>query len=241
MAKALIWLKAAGDASGLVDRLQLALVQQFEGLDHVTVRLMRAPEFDPLYNSDSPHAHPDVTIELLTAPGLSLASVQTPLLQSLTGLGIDRAGSLALVMHQRVYLPHEPQPTNIHYLMLRREDLSNADYCDYYSHYHCYFGLHCPGIVGYSQNYVDQVASENLCQLLGMAYREVTSISEMNTSSLEAFLSSPAIAELAEPTRIDEEHFVNRTQSVMFASEVCFELGDLGSIHQPVHAQYYDD
>ncbi len=69
----------------------------------------------------------------------------------------------------------------------------------------------------------------------------VTSISEMNTTSLEAFFASPAMMELAEPTTIDELRFVNREESVMYTSDVFFQLGDLDNIQQAVFAQHYDE
>ncbi len=246
MAKALLFLKAGVATAELEAELRASFKENFSVLDppllnNVTVRLMRSPEFDPLYNTESPHVHPDLVIEVLTAPGLVFSAVEEALVNSLDVAGIDCEQSLALLMHQRVYLPHAPQPVNFHYLMLRREDLSPADYCDYYSHYHCRFGIHCPGIEGYSQNYIDQTGSQQLCRTLAMAYREVTSISEMNTPSLEVFFGSPAMMELAEPTTMDEQRFVNREQSVMFTSEVFFELGDMATIHQAIYPQHYDD
>lgn len=240
MAKALLFLRATGDRDSLSARLQQAIDSSFADQDHVSVRLMRHLEPDPLTNPESCHPCPDMVMEVLVAPGQPFKAALPAIRQAIDGGNIDYGQSLALLMHSRNFVTCTPQAINIHYLMVRREDFSPADYHDYYSHYHSRFGICMQGIEGYSQNYIDQPGSKQLCRELGLKYREVTSISEMNISSMETLLNSPSMEELPGPTTEDELRFVNRELSVMYSSQVCHVHGDPAGALETSYTQYYE-
>lgn len=240
MAKALLFLRAAGDRDDMTGALQRAIEVSFRDLEQVSVRLMRHLEPDPLSNPQSGHPCPDLVVEVLAPPGRPFGTALPALRQVIDAGAVDGARSLGLLMHSRYFVPCPPQPVNIHYLMLRRSDHAPADYHDYYSHYHSRFGVRMQGIEGYSQNTIDQPGSKQLCAGLGLQYREVTSISEMNAASIEALLSSPSMAELPGPTTEDELRFVDREQSVMYSSQVCHVHGDPAGALATAYPQYYD-
>lgn len=240
MAKALLFLQADGAPDTLAADLQQGIDSCFTGMEQVSVRLMRHLQPDLLSNPQSPHPCPELVVEVLTASGQPFSSALPALQQALQGSSINGEHSLGLLMHSRNFVPCTPQPVNIHYLMVRRSDLYPADYYDYYSHYHSRFGIRMQGIEGYSQNYIDQPGSKQLCQQLGLNYREVTSISEMNTAAMAALLNSPSMAELPGPTTEDEMRFVDRDLSVMYSSQVCHVHGDPAVALATPHPQYYD-
>jgi hypothetical protein len=240
MAKALLFLQADGAPDTLASHLQQGIDSCFTGMEHVAARLMRHLQPDPLSNPQSRHPCPDLVLEVLTASGQPFSSTLPALREALAAGNIAGERSLGLLMHSRNFVSCTPQPINIHYLMVRRNDLCPADYNDYYSHYHSRFGIRMQGIEGYSQHYIDQSGSKQLCQELGLHYREVTSVSEMNTCSMETLLNSPSMVELPGPTTEDELRFVDRDLSVMYSSQVCHVHGDPAVALATPHTQYYD-
>lgn len=239
MAKALLFLIAeGGDIDGLQSTLAAALEERFTDQAQVTVQLMRQPEMDFFYNPESPHPRPDLVLEIITSPGKPLGSLTDTLQGALAGAPVDSA-SMALLMQERKFVPSPPQPVYYHYLMIRHPDFTHADYMDYYSNYHCRMGLNTPNVSGYSQNYIDQAGSEALARSLGLSCREVTSISELKMPDAEKFVSSPEVMALAEPAGADEEHFVDRPNSVSFTSEVVLRLGDFDQIDEAVFEQHF--
>lgn len=210
----------------------------FGASPHLTLQLMRACPGDVFYNPDSGYGRPQIIVELVTAPGRPLAQLCASVQQLLRDAPVA-ASSQVYVMQERTYIDCPPQPLCYHYLMVRNPDFSVADYNDYYSNFHCRFGFHTPAIAGYSQNYIDQEASEGYAQSLGLDARQVTSISEMKLPSLETFLASPAMAELGPPAAADEERFVDRANSVSFCSEVVLRLGDFAAVREALFAQHF--
>ena len=224
MAKILLFLRAAADAeTELLNSLCDAAgnMQSHPGL---ALRIMHRLEDDPLANRKPPHHPADVIVEIKAEPGQPLKFTHAALAALLHDARVDRKQSLALTMHERLFRPSRHQAICYHYLMLRRPDFSTADYCDYYVNHHSHFGMITPGIEGYSQNYIDQEGSQQLAAALGVSYREVTSISEMQIASMEKFLASPAMAEIGPEASEDEQRFVDRDQSVMFSSRVVLAM-----------------
>ncbi len=240
MAKALFFLIAReGGVGQLKSMLTESLVEQFTGQSHVTVQLMQELPNDVFYNEASPYRRPQLILEVIASPGKPMAELHDVLTKVLDQASIDRSESLVLLMQERKFIPSSPQKIYYHYLMIKRQGFSMADYLDYYTNLHFRFGMHTPAIEGYSQNYVDQASSEGLASLLGLSCREVTSISEMKMPSLMDFLGDPGILAVAEPAAIDEAYFVDRNHSVMFCSEVIFQMGDFHEIDEPVHDQCF--
>ena len=225
------------------DALQTALCARVEAVfgasPPVTLQLMREAPGDVFYDPQSPHPRPQLVLELVAAPGSALVDHAGQLAELLRDAPV-RAESMALVMQERIFIDCDPQPVHFHYLMLKKPQMSVADYNDYYVNYHSRFGLHTPGIAGYRQNYVDHAASQAMARQLGLSCREVTSISELIMPSLQAFLASPAMAELGEPAAQDEARFMDRHNSVSFCSEVVLRLGDVQAVREAVFEQYFD-
>ena len=239
MAKALVLLSVPPvavqhAAAALCEQLQ----QQFATQTHITLQLMQALAQDPFYQPQAPYPRPQLLLEMVSAPGQPLPSLYQQLTRALDLPAIERSECLALVMRERTFIPCAPQPVYYHYLMLKRSEFSTADYMDYYARYHSNFGIHTPGIAGYSQNDVDPEGSRLLATTLGLGYRNVTSISELKLASMSAFVANPGVMALAEPAALDEARFVDREQSIMFSSEVIFRAGDFNIIDQPVFSQH---
>ena len=106
-----------------------------------------------------------------------------------------------------------------HYLMVRRQDFSQADYLDYYVHSHSRFGVATP-LADYYQNYIDARAGARLAEVLGLNPLVADSISELRFLRLEDYLSSDVIAEIGPAASVDEERFVDRAASQSFTMEV---------------------
>jgi hypothetical protein len=234
MAKSLLLLQAGRDGAEALLAESDALCRQLHAQAPsaaCTVRLLRPLADDPLYNG-ADGAHPAaVVVEIRTRPGLPLSAALDPLprlLRACSALAPET--SLALAMSERVFRPCAPQPLVYHYLMRRREDFSGADYIDYYGHYHSHFGMITPGIEGYRQNLVDPEHSRRLAGETGLGWREVTSVSEMELSTMDHFLNSAAIAEVGPQAALDESRFVDRAASVMFTSRVLLSLGNMATV-----------
>lgn len=238
MAKILGMLHAAEDAVLLEERLLAALANQTGRDKYATVQLMRKREDDIFYRPDSPHPRPDLVLEMIAAPGKTLQTLYPLLEQLLFDLPVA-AGSLILAMVEHKFISSPPQKFYYHYLMVRRDDYSDADYLEYYSRFHSRMGFHTPAVAGYSQNYVDASASRSLASRLGLMWRPVTSVSELKMASVDAFLGSDAVATVAGPAAEDEVRFLDRHNSVSFSSEVIWRCGDFNTIDDPIFPQHF--
>ncbi len=241
MAKALLFLIAEDNRAAALERhLTRALKDQFGDDEQHTVLLMRAVADDFFHDpASAAYPRPDVVLELASAPGRPLAGSLPGLEAALDDAPLAGQRSLALVMLERQVIPCPPQPVHYHYLMLKADGFSQADYLDYYCNFHARFGLNTPAIAGYSQNIVDLPGSEDLAARLGLGYREVTSISELKMPSLQAFAADPGVLAIAEPAALDEARFVNRAKSVMFNSAVILRLGNFEVIGEAVFPQHF--
>lgn len=230
MAKALFLLKAHENRDqALLESAKDFTKTLFKDLDPTkyTLRVLSSLQDDPLLNRKRPDHPADVTIEIKARPGLPLSTVldswKDPGHRVLDGLNSEK--SMALVMHERCWRNLPPQPFCYHYLMVRRKGFSSADYCDYYLNSHSRFGLATPGIDRYSQNLVDPESSVMLCEKAGLAYIEVDSISELQMSDINTFMSAVAATTVGLDAAQDEARFVDRDSSVMYCSSVSLDLG----------------
>ncbi|NND68359.1 MAG: hypothetical protein HKN19_12300, partial [Halioglobus sp.] len=211
MAKLLLLLHGAVD--DLLAPLERDLAAEFAAAEDVAVQLLREPAADPFFDPAAPLPRPQVVVDLRVRAGRALADCYDALGRLLQGLPVS-AGSLALVMHTREYIPAPPQPVHYHLLMFRRSGTSHADYLDYYTRFHARMGFNTPGIAGYVQNYVDAEASEALAVKLGLATVLPDSISELTFESTEALLPQLAAAEVAKAAPVDEARFIDRSRSL---------------------------
>lgn len=237
MAKGLLFLHT-GEPEVEASRLAQRIEALFGGEDAVTAQLMREPQDDPLHDPSGPHRRPQLVVEVMTAPGLPLGSL-CGALRDLLREGDIAQSSQVFAMHARVFIAAPPQPLYYYHLLHRRPEFSVADYHDYYTRFHSRMGFHTPGIAGYAQNYIDLRASEALADSLGLATREVTSISELSMPSTEAFFAAPGLAELSRAAAADEARFVDRAQSLFFCAEVVTRAGDFDAIREAVFEQHY--
>lgn len=236
MAKLLLLLQGA--AEEILAPLERAVGPEFAADEDFAVQLLREPDADPFLDPAAPLPRPQVILDVRVRAGRPLADCYDALGRLLQGLPVA-AGSLALVMHTREYIPAPPQPVHYHLLMFRKGGTSHADYLDYYSRFHARMGFNTPGIAGYVQNYIDADASEALARRLGLATVLPDSISELTFESAAALLPQLAAAEVAQAAPVDEARFIDRSRSVAFTSEVVLRVGDFEGIHDAVFEQHF--
>lgn len=242
MAKALLFLKAAdNEASSLLGKVQSMAEKAYTAIEDCasTLQVMGSLEDDLLLNRSHPDHVADVTVQIKTRPGQPLA----PALVVWEGLA-DQLGdclklerSMALVMREQRWMPLSPSsnPIYYHYLMVRREDFSPADFEDYYIHCHHRFGLITPAVDGYSQNMIDQASSSVLSRQLGLGgFYEVSGISELHIPDMNAFIGSAALQKIGPAAEEDEARFADRDASISYCSSVTLSLGDQSTIHHSV-------
>lgn len=237
MAKALLLLRSAAPET-LENTLAQRLPRLCDSDVPVLAQLLRAVRPDPFYDPSAGHARPDVVVELKVAAGRPLADFQGALTALLEDTPYER-DSLALAMHERELIPCEPQRFIYHYLMLRKPGFSRADYLDYYARFHSRMGAHTPAIAGYAQNDVDPDASAAIADRLGLACREVTSISELRIPDVEAFMAHPELARVGGPAAEDEARFVDRAASVSFCCERVLCEGEAQAARGPAFPQHF--
>lgn len=169
----------------------------------------------------------DVVLEITFSVGLALKGLQAELSESLSSVldMTDRSHSHVVLGYHRTFQESGPKPVRYHYLMYRRADFSRADYLDYYAHRHCRFGLVTP-LADYFQNYLDQRGGQELAKLLGINAMAADNISELRFASVEEYLFSDIIREIAPEAAADEELFVNRKICQSFSMDVHCDTRD---------------
>jgi EthD domain len=136
-------------------------------------------------------------------------------------LHLDLSGAFGGEDH--VVIDGPPTPVRYQYLMRRKYGTTREAYFEHYVNNHAKFGLRTPGIEGYVQFHIDPVLSRALANAAGVGLWAADSVSELHASSLETMLAGFASdATLAEDAGADEERFVDRTNSVMFTSDVVY-------------------
>jgi hypothetical protein len=227
MSKVLFFFRASpGRKAALADGVRAELQQFWDRQEGCTsATLMVAAEDDPFRRATPPCVAKDVVVEIRSPH----PSATVPLLHSWTGVAtrlgshLDPQESTALLGYDRVFLPCDPQPVHFHYLMRRREDLTDADYYEHYVNFHSQYGLTTPGAPGYRQTYVDADASRTLGKLTGLVGPIATSVSELELPSIRGLLEGTRTVDSG--ATADELRFVDRPRSIMFCSDVVLRLG----------------
>lgn len=224
MAKQLFYLHAlTGRAPQLMDTALAIVASSFFERYPLHAAVMTPRLNDPLaIPARSPFlVGLDVVLEVVAPGGVSLESCErglSALLSPLIAL-VDRESSRVASGYHRCFQESGRKPLRYHYLMVRRQDFSQADYLDYYVHSHSRFGVATP-LADYYQNYIDARAGARLAEVLGLNPLVADSISELRFLRLEDYLSSDVIAEIGPAASVDEERFVDRAASQSFTMEV---------------------
>ncbi len=230
MAKQLFYLHALkGHAPQLLDAaVSLTSSAIFDNYSlHAAVMIPR--DNDPLA---APAGSPflpglDVLLEMVAPAGVSLRACQrelSPMLSPLMTL-VDRERSRVACGYHRCFQESGQKPVRYHYLMVRRQDFSQADYLDYYVHSHSRFGVATP-LADYYQNYIDAPAGVRLAEVFGLKPVIAHSISELRFLRLKDYLSSDVVAEIGPAASVDEERFVDRPASQSFTMDVVQDTRD---------------
>lgn len=227
--KALIFLAVRnGRMAALKERLEDLTRQLFDQLpgERKWASALVSKEEDPYRYSGAPVRAYDATIELKLESNTSADS----LIEVVGGL-TDRLDafihadlSALLVGIERVFVPSDPTPIRFQYLMRRRADFSHEDYIERYAGVHAKIGMKLNVSKGYVQFHADPELSRMAAAGAGFGIWAIDSVAELHILSMDDFLEA-ASREGSEEAGEDEEHFVDRPNSVMFISDEVFRLG----------------
>ena len=228
--KALIFLAVRNGRMTVVkEHLEDLTRQLFDRLpgDRKWASALVSKEDDPYRYSGAPVRAYDATIELKQDSDTSAES----LIKAVGGLA-DRLDafihtdlSALLIGIERVFVPSEPTPIRFQYLMRRRADFSHADYIKRYAGIHARIGMKLNVSKGYVQFHADPELSRKAAAGAGFGIWAIDSVAELHILSMDDFLKA-ASKEGSEEAGEDEEHFVDRPNSVMFISDEVLRLGD---------------
>jgi hypothetical protein len=203
-------------------QLAAVLVQRMKSKStrvNVMARLAR----DPFALTSKLPGH-DVTIELradaeLAAFALAVEGVRT----DLPSASVDPIATMVLVGSDYLFRPCPPQAVRFQYLMRRRPDLTREAFARHYREVHSDFGYKTRGVKGYAQLHVDPATSAEAMRLSGLDVCDFDGVSQLYMPALTTFLlASPINA--ARGMVKDEKRFVDRDNSIMFASKVVASL-----------------
>lgn len=122
-------------------------------------------------------------------------------------------------------IPCDVTPVRYLYLMRRRHTHTREQYFDYYYNHHSRFGHRTPGIVGYTQFHVDDLASLIAARALGVGAHGADSVSELHLNSVEEFFAAlAAVPNLGDEAGADEALFVDRDNSKSFTTSTVVQL-----------------
>ena len=184
------------------------------------VSLHNAVVDDPMASTSNKVSLPKLIIDITLTAGTPLKPHHDSIVSIITAAGSsEKAHSFAACGYEKSFRGTKNTTMRCNYLMQRRATFSQADYLDYYTHHHFGFGIVTPNIDGYSQTYIDSIASEEINAQLGFNHCPFDSISTMYMNSLDDFLNSDAIAIIGPGAIYDEEKFVDRDGSMMFMSQ----------------------
>ena len=183
---------------------------------------------DDQFPSANPLCRPyEAVLELQTSTaadaGALIAAVQDTARRLDDVIHRDLSGVLVGTPHE--IIPTDPTPVRYLYLMRRKSTHSRAQYFDYYFNNHSKFGHRTPGIVGYTQFHVDDVASRAAAAEFGVGMCGADSVSELHLNSVEEFFAALApVPDLAVEAAEDEARFVDRANSKSFTTRTAFHL-----------------
>jgi hypothetical protein len=188
-----------------------------------TILLVRIPD-DPFATANPGMRGFDATLDLRCAT----PDAAERLIASVGGLGERLAAvahvdlSAALLGTDQRIVPCDADPVRYQYAMRRRVDLTRAQYFAHYLQVHAEFGRRQPGVLGYTQFHVDQELSRRAAAAAGVGIWAFDSISELHLDAVKTFTDAiarmPAAA--AQAPLVDEENFVDRTNSVSFVTRL---------------------
>jgi hypothetical protein len=230
--KALIFLAVRnGRMTVLKENLENLTRQLFDRLpgDRKWASALVSKEEDPYRYSSAPVRAYDATIELKLdsdTSGEALIGVVGGLADRLDAF-IHTDLSALLIGIEHVFVPSEPTPIRFQYLMRRRADFSHADYIERYAGIHAKIGIKMNVSRGYVQFHANPELSRKAAASAGFGIWAIDSVAELHIISMDDFLKA-ASKEGSEEAGEDEEHFVDRPNSVMFISDEVLRLGDPG-------------
>jgi hypothetical protein len=132
---------------------------------------------------------------------------------------VHRDLSAAVCGPEHHFVPGGPSPVRYQYLMRRRSGWDHARYLAHYGTVHADIGTRTPGTRGYSQLHVEPSASAQLAAALGFGVWRIDSVSRLWLDTIDEFLRESTRSGVGAEALADEEGFVDRPNSVMFASE----------------------
>jgi EthD domain len=107
--------------------------------------------------------------------------------------------------------------------MRRRPDLTLEAFARHYREVHSEFGYKTWGVKGYAQLHVDPLASAEAATLSGLGTCNFDGVSQLYMPALTKFLLATPINGARGMIK-DEKRFVDRDNSIMFASRVLTSL-----------------
>ena len=166
----------------------------------------------------------DLVVEIVFPFGQPIRPLQAALYKASSPMLelVNRSQSFLVLGYQRTFQESGKKLLRYHYLMFRGVDYSRADYLDYYIHSHYRFGVVTP-LADYYQNYLDQEGGRELAAVFGVDAFDADNISELRFDSVEDYLFSDAIREIAPQAAVDEELFVNRKRCQSFSMDVLLD------------------
>lgn len=167
---------------------------------------------------------PDVTIELRAdAEMAAFAHAVTGAGDALPSASADPPGTVVLVGSDYLFRPCPSQAIRFQYLMRRRPDLTVEAFARHYGQIHSEFGYKTLGVKGYAQLHVEPLASAEAVRSSGLGTCTFDGVSQLYMPGLTKFLlASPINA--ARGMIKDENRFVDRDNSIMFASRLVTSL-----------------
>jgi len=166
----------------------------------------------------------DVTIELRADAELSaFTHAITGARSDLPSASADPVATVVLIGSDYLFRPCSPHAVRFQYMMRRRPDLTLEAFARHYREVHSDFGYKTWGVQGYAQLHVDPLASAEAVTLSGLGTCNFDGVSQLYMSALTKFLLASPINGARGMIK-DEKRFVDRDNSIMFASRVVATL-----------------
>lgn len=219
-----IAVRAGGEAAfGPTFERQVQRLRQQAAPPVRAINAMRRVTSDP-FGARTPYS---ATLEIRADGAPAMAQVQ-PLIEALAGQlneSVHADLCTALVGEDHIFVPCERTAVRYQYLMRRNAAFTHEGYLRRYAEIHSTFGLRTPGIRGYVQFHVDPAASREAARAAGVGIWGVDSVSELYLESVDDFLTAVSQVSVGAEAIADEEHFVDRPNSLDFCSVVDWQAG----------------
>ena len=203
-------------------QLAAVLLQRMES-SRKSVNVMARIARDPFALASKLPGH-DVTIELCADAELaSFAHAMKETARDLPSASADRSATIVLIGSDYWFRPCPPQAVRFQYLMRRRPDLTHEAFARHYGEVHSRFGYKTLGVNGYAQLHVDPVMSAEAVRLSGLGACDFDGVSQLYMRAFAKFVLASPINGVRGMIK-DEKRFVDRDNSIMFASRVVASL-----------------